>query len=341
MSSTRCCWAMRRAEGWSSGPPPPLLDDAQAPTERLPNCNSEPEERGQAALADLDMIRNEYPPDVEVYTDGSAAAGVRNGVGGVYIKWADGTPARRDCKAAGALASSTTAEAVGADLGLSIVEERLEEDTDSGHNTIWLLFDSRALHQRLAGSRADLADSTSAAATDRLRRLAQQHRVVVIWLPGHAGLHGNEQADRAAAAGRSLPQEGVALTIGAVATFLLEQSEELWRRRYRADPQATHLRLTDGTPLPTEGLTRAEASTLFNLCVNRAPFARATQARFGRAPSAECPNCDSGDQGTLHLLLECPEYATQRREVFGDPVEASRLRNPVAVVDYLRRAALI
>ena len=129
-----------------------------------------PEERG--ALAYLDRIRNEYPPDVEVYTDGSAAAGVRNGIGGVLIKWADGTPARRDCKAAGALTSSTTAEAVGA-----------------------------------------------------------------------------EQADRAAAAARSFPQEGVALTIGAVATFLRKQSEELWRRRYRADPQATPIRLTDGTPL--------------------------------------------------------------------------------------------
>ena len=36
-------------------------------------------------------------------------------------------------------------------------------------------------------------------------------------------------------------------------------------------PHPTHFRLTAGNPLRTEGLTRAEASTLFNIRVNRAP----------------------------------------------------------------------
>jgi hypothetical protein len=89
--------------------------------------------------------------------------------------------------------------------------------------------------------------------------------------------------------------------------------------------------------MATVGLSRAEATTIFNIRVNRAPFARDTQARHGRAPSAECPDCGAERQDSLHLLLACPALDAQRRDAFGSPPEAARLRDPRRLLDFVRR----
>ena len=297
------------------------------------------QERGQAALADLERIRRLHPPEVEAYSDGGAIGGRSCATGGARVVWADGEETWESA-AAGSRASSTTAEASGAGLALSLVQLGLEARPAMVRSALWLLFDSRALFQRLQRPWCSLGDSTSISLVRRLQHLDSSFDIKVIWIPGHAGIDGNEHADRAANAGRALSQEAVPLAPEAVASFLKEQSAAEWARRYSSGPQNTHFQLTGGVPLPTGELSREEATTLFRLRVDRAPFALGTLARFGRAESAFCP-CGSGEQDSLHILLDCPNFSTQRREIFAEPPEASLIKNPAAQLRFLRRSGLL
>ena len=299
--------------------------------------------RRQAALATLARMRAENPPDVEIFSDGAAVEGRRDGVGGAVVVWTDNRRAPRSAhRAAGIMASSTRAEAVGADLALEMLEEDLETfDQEEGKLIIWIAFDSRALFQKLSRAWRCAGEPTCLSIIQRLHRLGQKHAVRVIWVPGHAGLEGNEAADRAAAEGASSPQSDTAtMAQGVVSGFLREQSSIKFKEWYETANNMCHLTLSGAEPLSIAEFTRSEVSVLCQLRSNRAPFLRATKFRHGREASAECPHCGADTEDSLHLVLECPHYRMQRLEVFGNPPEPASLRNPRRLLQFLRGCAL-
>ena len=91
-----------------------------------------------------------------------------------------------------ALVSSTSAEASAVAAALRVVNGELLGDV--GLN-IWVVFYSMALHERLRNPRRNNIDPPTAEASRLLHLLAQQHTVTVVWVPGHAGLPLNTQAD--------------------------------------------------------------------------------------------------------------------------------------------------
>ena len=188
--------------------------------------NAGPEVRKRAAEEHLAGLRARRAPDVEVWTDGAAVDGVKDGGAGVIVKWNQHhRELHQDATLSlptGSRTDSTASEVAALAAGLRLVEEALG---DAAGAVIWALFDSRALHDRLQNPEICHADHPTVAATRSLRQLSSRHSVVLIRVPGHAGLESNEEADQAAKEGCRMNQGGINITAGAARAQLREAVE--------------------------------------------------------------------------------------------------------------------
>jgi ribonuclease HI len=279
-----------------------------------PNTRREdpPWRRREEALVTLDGLRSRDPPHVQIWTDGAAKDGVRDGGGGFVIQRL--APGADICGAvpAGRWTCSTTAEAAAAAAGLQAALGELE---DAAGLNIWLLFDSRALFEKLQKPARCQDDHAAAQAVALLHQLAGRHLVTVVWIPGHAGLSLNDRADALARQGSGLPQDGVRVPAGAIRAAVREFLTREARAIYTKEVPAEHPhRQCGGLPLPLERLgPRVAEVALFQLRANRAPFLQATQHRWGRTASPECPHCQAPVEDSAHFLLVCPRWQAERQ----------------------------
>ena len=291
------------------------------------------------ALEFLDHLRTSSPPDMEVWTDGAAVDGTKNGGGGYVIKWPAPGVVTTGSVAAGTIVSSTSAEASAVAAALQVAWEELL-GTDGLH--IWVVFDSMALHERLRSPNRTTLDPPTADASRHLHNLAQLHTVTVVWVPGHAGLPLNVQADEAARAGTLLPQPATDRSLRAAVSHLSRYTETVaWRNTYldEVPPDNLHRRCSEGYPLPLDSSrTRAQDVALFRLRANRAPFLRDTQFRWQRVDD----HCPAAVEDTEHYLLECPRWAEDRSACFGPSPTISILQDNVGgVLSFLERTGVL
>jgi ribonuclease HI len=287
--------------------------------------NALPEERRFAALQALAELREEdEEKTIEIWTDGAAIDGLRNGGAGCVVKWPGVVEPTVQSRPAGLLVSSTDAESVAAEMGLRLAAE--SEQTAANYR---ILFDSRALFDRLQRHPMRLVDSPSSLrAAGLLDRLAALGRVTVVWVPGHAGLPLNELADRAARAGCDMAQEDTRLYV-----------EELG-----ATAGAAHIHFEaskGGERLDVTGLSREEAVRIHRLRLNRLPDLQKTKHRWRHdgATTATCRRCGEGIDDTPHFLTVCPALAPLRRTILGAQVSLDVLQTaPRAVASFLRNA---
>ena len=185
-----------------------------------------PEARRRAAEEHLAGLRARRAPDVEVWTDGAAVDGVKDGGAGVVVRWSQQhRELHQDTTLSlptGRRTDSAASEVAALAAGLRLMEEALG---DSAGAVIWTLFDSRALHGRLQNPEICHADHPTVAATRSLRQLSSRHTVVLVWIPGHAGLEHNEEADQAAKEGCRKNQDGINITAAAARAQLREAVE--------------------------------------------------------------------------------------------------------------------
>ena len=183
--------------------------------------------RRQAALAVLQPLRTDHPNAVEIWSDGAAKDGTRQGGAGCLIKWHDNRPNTTLSQAAGMLASSTTAVTVAALLGLRKVAQELYNTPDSP--AVFLLFDSRALFHRLQIPVWEQTESAVHKATEVLHGLSNQYHITVVWIPGHSGIEENDAADAAATAARdTADQSAIPLTESSLKFAVNRTLEDKW-----------------------------------------------------------------------------------------------------------------
>ena len=166
---------------------------------------------------------------------------------------------------------------------------------------------------------------------DSVQKLREAHpgiRLTLRWVPGHAGVEGNERADTAAkeAAGgrsgapRALPK-GLRKTLPLSASrarqnfkhVLQEKAKQEWqesrrgRRMAEVDrrlPSKTYTRLVSSLP-------RRHANLLFQLRTGHVPLYRHLE-RIGKVLTATCPACEEAQESVSHYLLDCPAYSLHR-----------------------------
>ena len=310
-----------------------------------------PAARQQAALRDLHTMDNNPDgpgaPHVIVWTDGSAAdGGIGRGGGGAAILWPGGEEEMIQ-EPAGEICSSTTAEAFALAAAAERVRERVEQDLARfpAPLTIRFLFDSLALHARLQRPCHRIDDAPTRRALAALYGLPAGTTVQLTWVPGHAGLAGNERADAQAKAASGLPQDNVPVEGGALKAALRAKSEARWLEIYHGETREkgigkTHLAASDGGKLAAHlAMPRHEARDISRLRLDRAAFLNATRARWGLSPSPICPHCTLGvPEDTAHYLIQCPAWTVPRQAHLTQdrkPISLTVLQSdPEAVVAY-------
>ena len=287
-----------------------------------------PAVRRALALNFLHTLRTLVPPHMEVWTDWAAKD---LGGGGYTIFWPAPGPDSVGSVATGTITNSTAAEATALAAALRVVCEELLESQN--RYVIWILFDSRALLDRLRRPDPDRLDHPTAETLRRIYGLAASHQVLVIWVPGHAGLAQNEAADRAARAGTALPQPATLPTFRSATNFLRKGLCTQLRAAYRDSVPAEnlHRRISDGLPPPPDrNRTRAGDVALYQLRANRYPRLRATEHLWGRAPSPQCPHCGAPREDTEHFMLHCPKWSEEREDHLGTgPLDVKILHSSI------------
>ncbi len=161
---------------------------------------------------------------------------------------------------------------------------------------------------------------------DLIRCIIRRNKTVALcWVPGHAGIRGNELADQAAK--RALNRERVLSfrlpyqdLFPQVRAFIKQRWQKRWDDSHTNYPIKMHAVQPTIAPYLLSGLTRKEEVVIHRL---RIGHTRLTQAyKFQqRGPNKQAPSCyfcyDPEETLTVnHILIECTELRHVRRRYY-------------------------
>ena len=251
------------------------------------------------------------------FPDGSVEEGYKNG--GSACVYLDGEEWKVKRCAAGSLCSSYQAELRAMDLALQVVQEERPGATI-------ICTDSQSLVEAL------LADQTTQDAglentKKRLTQLAAHTRMVIQWIPGHAGVEGNERADTEANVARQLQQDEVPIS--------LEVAKRQIRREVKYNPPLQgRLLEVYGEAVARAPGTRRQQVLLAQLRAGHRPGSAYYRARIGVQERATCPDC--GEVEDKDHWLVCGVLAAARVECGIRGI--ADLADEASMVQFLRRA---
>ena len=285
---------------------------------------------------DDDVIREaaykqlqEINPAITIYTDGSASEGMsKGGAAAVICKGSPQRPAViRTLKQKGARFTSSYDEEVRA-MGLAL--DWIETNYNRKIN-ICIVSDSQSLCQAIPGDDPELDAMRS-----RFRNLKCQ--LSIQWVPGHAGIAGNELADQAAKQAAELEGPSAPITFDSIKAEIKKATK---------DPAPHHDRTRQvyafySKKKEKEINSREDQSLLAKLRSGHTPILAAYKARIDPKANPTCQLCESGEDQTLeHWLTKCAGTLDDRIEHFGRDFDklGSLTKYPVAAVA-LARATL-
>lgn len=181
------------------------------------------------------------------------------------------------------------------------------------------------------------------------------------WLPGHAGVPGNERADRlakeAAMGQRSSTQQLPTVLRPPLPhnpTSLIkshrQKSQDACMHMWLASKTAKHLSVIDKNPTSksfqklSTSLDKIHNSILVQLRTGHIGLG-AHLYRIGKTDSPICQRCNKGEETVFHFLLHCPSHHQARLTIqaslglFGNNVSAilSKRNNLPALIDFVRQ----
>ena len=280
----------------------------------------------------LDAVGYQGSCEWTIYTDGTpGGADHDSGAAAVVTRGTLDSPVVVEVvrRRGRALASSYEAEVEGVKLAVTWVRE-------AGHKCqgpVMICTDCRAVT-------AGLRSSTEAEESEirELRGLLDELRtaVTVQWVPGHAGLRGNEWADGEA----RIATTGVRVE-GEERRGVSRSSAKARIRRTVQDPPIAHLRtkaVYQGTRGNEGSLTRRETVLLAQLRSGHCLKLAAYHKIIDDTADPMCPQCGREPETVEHWLQQCPASAARRVAEFGvaSPPLNVLFQDPVAVLAFSR-----
>ena len=203
--------------------------------------------------------------------------------------------------------------------------------------------DSQAALQALASHR--IKSKIVLECRNNLNALAVKNRVHIKWIPGHAGIDGNEAADKLARKGSAMKGKCPSPTLP------LSQSEhkakiEAWTTKEALSYWEKLPGLSQSkrliNPSLHAGLTslrRNDLRLLIGFLTGHFPT-RSFLHRIGVSDSPSCRLCGEATETTEHLLLECSRMDSTRFSILGKPTLSTsdvRRTKGADLVVFLRR----
>ena len=279
----------------------------------------------------------ELPPaDCTAYTDGSATDGVENGGAGAVIYRGE-TELRRIRTAAGRWTSSYRAEMTALDSALAYLKD---DAVDPIPREVRICTDSQSALGRLKEGPAAQRDALADSVWTRLHELTDRGtRLTLQWVPGHAGLPGNELADEVARAAADLDQDRAPVDLQSVRSRLRRHAHREWVERVQQTRYFREVGPRRATPGERFGLSRRDCVETSRLRTGHSTLLAGYRHRIGQQNSPTCPECEEEEETLIHLLNDCPARAQLRRRVFGrdDPTLQDALGDRARLVELLGR----
>ena len=286
----------------------PIWEYCHTPTIRtdIPGIKKKDLQTGPERKAITDeFLHSNYPPEswIRIYTDGSAENAVKNGGGGIFIQYPEGTEEKISTPT-GLLSTNYKAETV----ALEKAAKHMSQTVQSHHNIV-LLSDALSVLQSLKRNQEKDNNSLIRALAD----LSANHTVTLQWIPSHCDLYGNEMADHLAKEGSKLPQNDRYTTFNEVKSIIKAKTGAMWKECHPAyNPKDPYYKLS-----------RQEQVLIFRLRTKHNRLRHHLFHKFRIGQTDQCP-CGTGRQTTEHILQTCPLLDKRRREVWPEPVPETR-----------------
>ena len=150
--------------------------------------------------------------------------------------------------------------------------------------------------------------------------LGRENPITVYWIPGHWGIHGNDQADAIAVlqkrcsktppptvSGPSRQNPRALLKTRLARSIMNADRLRSHRPQYPDDPSQLY-----------DQPNRFDQQLMLWMRTGHSPL-QSHLHRVNRAPDPFCTRCSNEAEGRRHFLLECPKYETQRQALI-DPI---------------------
>ena len=271
----------------------------------IPDCTGNSTARLQSASNRLSSV---LPSDIQVWTDGSVPSLFGPGGAGmlqmphiqfpVLFFWS--------------IASSFTAETFSLKQGLDWCTNPL---LTCKFQSDLFLTDSQSALSILSSAPSYLLPESLWNVWSLVSSLSNNTTLSFQWVPGHAGLLGNENADLLAKAGAYPPTDAIPCPLLPVVAKVRYFPYHSWRRHIFHSCMNHQVPKVSSEELLLSRPIRCELSRL--RCHGRSLLLSSYLHRISRKENSACSACGHPLQDLNHLLLDCPASDSLRKSIFG------------------------
>ena len=297
-----------------------VIPQALMPSDSIPRCLSFGMTNVKFVIPDREQWleqRVDTNYDVNIFTDGS-----RNelGVGaGVFISSKNDFPFKKDVEDFQCLGNTVTvfqAEFTAICNALIIVDH-LE-----GLNVAFYV-DSQSVILTLKSNTH--TSKIALSCRNHLASFSRRNNVTVLWVPGHSGIYGNEQADLLANTGSAHefygPEPALPVSTSVIKKGIKEwvnDSKELyWRNiNYASHTKSFIKELNVNFDAPLICFERSMIRNCLAVITGHGPFKIHLQ-KLKLAEETDCPKCGQDSDTALHYITSCHYYKEARKRTFG------------------------